>query len=76
MIKTLTINGYEVPMPLYAKPESEKYVFIIAFYQPDLWEMMIVDQVPEFVWALGVCHLTVQAAEDHARAVLSFTEIG
>lgn len=71
--RTININGFEVPEPLREAPEYG------AFY----WIPSFLHGVRTFTWnndgydnpALqgGVVHLTREAAELHAEALLSFT---
>lgn len=71
---TININGIEVPEPMREKPEDGT-----KYYMP-----MCDNEVDCSVWAnsmsdtrwlnWGVCHLTREAAELHATALLSFTK--
>jgi hypothetical protein len=71
---TLTINGHEVPMPLYARPDGVDRVFVIAPSHPDGYAVLTVVHIPECNWQLGIHHLTAEAAVLHTKAILSFTE--
>lgn len=74
--KTMNINGYEVPEPLREAPEYGKKVYTPHISSDKLvidrnWDGEAYD-----VRNLerGIVHLTKEAAETHARALLSFTE--
>jgi hypothetical protein len=71
---TLNINGHEVPMPLYAKPEGVGAVYAPIFHLSHLYVAMRVWAVPDDDWRLGIYHLTAEAAVLHAKAILSFSE--
>lgn len=71
--KTININGYEVPEPV-----KEPLVMETRYYLTDIcsrtraytWRKAEVD----FEWlALGIIHLTEEAAELHRKALVSFT---
>lgn len=72
--RTITINGHEVPEPMRVAPK-----WIAGYYMPDLIDSTYVatsywgdDKYDEERLARGLCHLTREAAEAHARALLSF----
>lgn len=82
--KTITINGYEVPEPLRVAPEEETIVYIPSLATKDWGDapayntdsFTISHPIPYRFKVLlmeGICHLTQEAAELHAKALLSFT---
>lgn len=74
--KTININGFEVPEPLREKPErdTDYYVPTISdfnsFINEYTWEG---DHIDNKFFSKGFIHLTEDAAELHAKALLSFT---
>ena len=74
--RTININGHEVPEPV-----REPLKRFRQYYTVDTWNDKIVD---EYSWTndeadqrllkRGIIHLTREAAEAHAKALLSFTE--
>ena len=74
--KTININGFEVPEPMRESPEIGTTYYYVDF--------SLKNHVDDFMWdggdfdmALlksGALHLTQEAAEIHAKALLSFTE--
>jgi len=74
--RTININGHEVP-----EPAREPLKRFQQYYTVDTWNDKIVD---EYSWnddeadkrllKRGIIHLTREAAEAHAKALLSFTE--
>lgn len=80
--KTITINGHEVPEPLRVAPVAGT-----TFYVPrlDVWPASdALSPFYTYTWdahvadvrrlEAGLVHLTSEAAEAHARALLSFTK--
>lgn len=75
--RTISINGHEVPEPMRVKP-----AFGAKYYVPYL-QVACENPFDELTWYaedgdrfrlnLGICHATREAAEAHARALLSFT---
>ncbi len=75
--RTININGFEVPEPLREKPERQTSYWKPSFddvEQP--WEQHTwADDGLDDAWlSLGICHMTREAAELHAKALLSFTQ--
>lgn len=76
--RTININGHEVPEPLREAPEVGTQIFIVSLSSqsrdrvaPNRWSNCAVHST----WIDdGLIHLTREAAELHARALLSFTE--
>lgn len=72
--RTININGIEVPEPMREKPEDgTKYYMPMCDNEVDfsVWQNSMSDNR----WlSWGVCHLTREAAELHAKALLSFTK--
>lgn len=74
--KTITINGREVPEPLREAPAEGTQVWHPCLYGGALADMstwhdgvMLLES-----FRRGLCHATREAAELHARALLSFTK--
>lgn len=76
--RTITINGHEVPEPLREAPPKGMLYFLPAVISPHG------DNATKQVWTgVGACprwlqqglvHLTAEAAQAHAEALLSFTK--
>lgn len=73
---TININGHEVPEPLRVAPADGAAYWRVTVSDKQLagavntWN----DDVYDHRWlARGLCHATKEAAEQHARALLSFT---
>jgi len=74
--RTININGHEVPEPVRDAPRFREEYFIV-----DTWNDEIVDsyhwnddEADRRLLKRGIIHLTREAAEAHAKALLSFTE--
>lgn len=75
--RTININGIEVPEPMRNAPKhgsiyffprielGDKYAFATQWSGDYIDEMRLKD---------GICHATSEAAELHAKALLSFTK--
>jgi hypothetical protein len=72
--QTLNINGHEVPMPLYARPDGVEVVYAPIVLMPHLYVAMRTWAIAHDEWRLGIYHLTAEAAVLHAKAILSFSE--
>lgn len=77
--KTLTINGVTFPEPMREAPPLMTHYFIVdlgwagrAGYVMHVWRG---DQTDLLMLSHGLCHSTKEAAELHAKALLSFTEV-
>lgn len=73
--KTININGFEVPEPI-RKPLSFKEVYYIAVLTENLYYCQEWADSTKDMKNLkaGIVHLTKEAAEIHAKALLSFTK--
>ena len=74
-IKTININGFDVPEPVRKPLAYNDYYYVCDLrgnYQNSIrWT----DDCYDFEWLnLGVIHLTLEAAELHRQALLSFTK--
>ncbi len=74
--KPRVINGIEVPEPMREKPELDtQYFFVTIGVNESVgiarWDDHAIDIR---LLELGICHLTREAAELHAKALLSFTK--
>lgn len=70
--KTILINGYEVPEPIRVAPEDNTLVY--SFTLDTMFEFRYFKGYScEDRLSLGIYHLTPEAAELHAKALLSFT---
>lgn len=74
--RTININGHEVPEPMRVEPKRGASYWVIDPSGEDLCECMEWDgdSFDLRQLARGHCHSTQEAAEAHARALLSFTE--
>ena len=74
--RTININGYEVPEPLRVAPDKLSMVWVVDFFHgpnamPFNWHGASKDYQ---LLSFGVIHTTKEAAELHAKALLSFTK--
>lgn len=74
----ININGYDVPAPLRVAPEHTTWVYIPALtsnelYHTTKWSGLNTDTR---IFNRGLVHSTKEAAQQHARALLSFTSTG
>lgn len=74
---TININGHEVPEPLRVEPAAGDLVWVPALLQTntitDDFRYNPGSEYSTAYFARGLCHATKEAAEQHARALLSFT---
>lgn len=75
--RTIKINGFDVPEPVREPLDiGTKYYCVIASHEDYaatiVWEGDVYDK--RFL-SRGLIHLTREAAELHAKALLSFTEL-
>lgn len=74
---TIDINGYSLPEPLSIRPEIGERFWYVTFCEHTgrtnwaIWEGSYKD---EFRFTHGLTHLTHEAADLHAKALLSFTK--
>lgn len=73
--KTISINGFDVPMPISVKPEIGQIFYAALptaryFYHEVTWEN---DCSDVRMFERGFCHLDKESAIIHAKALLSFT---
>jgi hypothetical protein len=73
--KTISINGFDVPMPITVKPKPGQIYYVssivnINFFDKHIWA----DDKNDNTWlSLKICHLDADSAIIHAKALLSFT---
>jgi hypothetical protein len=79
--KTININGHEVPEPV-REPlcSGDKYYLVDVTYELDFCDELTPwewdgDEADKRWLSCGLIHLTKEAAEAHAKALLSFTKI-
>lgn len=74
-VTTISINGYEVPMPEREAPqEGTTYFFPSPQHGGGVYSYTWVnDAADNRLLAAGMVHLTEEAAQKHAQALLSFT---
>ena len=77
--KTININGFEVPEPLREVPIENKVCYVVNLADP-VKIVNCVDSKAYFCFLKqtlekGLVHSTAEAAELHAKALLSFTKI-
>ena len=75
-IKTININGFDVPEPMQEAPRVGTRYYYVSFSNKDLvdsfkWDGNAFDRA---LMKTGTCHSTKKTAEIHAKALLSFTE--
>jgi hypothetical protein len=77
--KTININGFEVPEPCRKALEVEAtyyyfnpYTYYDNYIDDCVWEN---DKIDSKMLSAGLLHLTKEAAEIHAKALISFTRI-
>ena len=75
--KTISINGFDVPEPVSTPPNEQKRYFVPSVTEDDCylehyWDD---DSFDRNYLIRGVIHLTKEAAIQHAKALLSFTEL-
>lgn len=76
--RTLTINGHEVPEPMRKAPAMDtKHWLPWLVSRPEMAVCQTWSDHPfdHERLARGLCHSTREAAEAHARALMSFTEV-
>ena len=75
--RTININGHEVPEPMRVAPEiGVTYWVADPVHERKSCEFCWDSNTHAPKWLrLGLCHSTREAAEAHARALLSFTEV-
>ena len=72
IIKTIKVNGFDVPAPMSEAPEDEAKIFFPSishddFYDETYWQGAACDKL----WLVrGVLHSTKSAAIAHAKAML------
>lgn len=74
--RTININGFEVPEPALEPLEDGKKFFKIDLEHDELCDeyMWQSDHFDSHWLSLGIIHLTREAAQLHAKALLSFTK--
>lgn len=72
---TININGYEVPEPLRTEPYYGKTVYFPSLSKQDMVgsDEFFEDRFYRHLLKSGLLHSTREAAEIHAKALLSFT---
>lgn len=76
--RTILINGIEVPEPLISAPKvGISYCYLsLGHREHSVYESRWNDDIADHrILKRGLIHLTKEAAETHARALLSFTEV-
>lgn len=71
--RTININDFEVPEPVSCAPDIGSDYFVVDLPGVDHTEWHGVELEYEWLNA-GIIHLTREAAEIHAKALLSFTK--
>lgn len=74
--KTININGFEVPEPLRVAPEIGDDVYAVLLTEEKGYFPLVYNgYADDALWfSLGVCHSTKEAAQAHAKALLSFSQ--
>ena len=71
--RTININGFEVPEPRREPLEEGGKFFLLNVYSGIAFEKSWDGQAHEDLLRCGMVHLTREAAEIHAKALMSFT---
>ena len=75
---TIKINGFEVPEPMRVEPQFHSVYWTPYVYSLNelacAWTWIGSESEKERL-RKGICHTTKEAAEAHAKALLSFTEV-
>lgn len=74
--RTIDINGHEVPEPMRVAPAEGADYFTVNMEDGDVdsWRLQWQSGTSDMRrFKAGLCHATREAAEAHARALLSFT---
>ena len=73
--KTININGYEVPEPLRLVPEEATLVYLVHTTPTFVNQKLVYSSGTnhDTLLNLGLLHSSQEAAELHAKALLSFT---
>lgn len=76
--KTIRIGNYDVPEPMREKPEIRTNYWVVNLTNPDdgvyglIWSNLKTEQA----WLnSGICHLTLEAATLHSKALISLSEV-
>lgn len=71
--KTININGFEVPEPLYERPKGDTDIYLAGLQTGSVFltKSCLVDNK---VFTNGIAHLTKEACQKHIDALLSFTK--
>lgn len=74
-VRTININGFEVPEPLREAPEVGTAFYVLNLSDPNNpTQLGWYPCYPKLGWlSLGMAHTSREAAEIHAKALLSFT---
>lgn len=75
--RVIVINGIEVPEPMRNAPENGSIYFFPRIDVGDKYAFSTQwsgDYIDEMRLKSGICHSTREAAELHAKALLSFTK--
>jgi hypothetical protein len=76
-IKTIRIGEYDVPEPLRVKPNIKDTYYFVSFREGDSVDIFTWanDSIDNRLLSNGVVHLTREAAELHAEALISLTKL-
>lgn len=72
--KCLNINGHQVPEPMRVAPEEGARYWVVNLFYSRTELIWSAGSKPIAWLASGLCHLTKEAADLHATALLSFTK--
>ena len=76
-IKTIRIGEYDVPEPLRVKPQLNKTYYFVSFKEDSNVHAFswCDDGIDNQILSKGMVHLTIEAAELHAKALISLTKL-
>lgn len=75
--KTININGHEVPEPVKVKPKIGDFYYAVSFTDLDNFFLSTFHDsyTDNLLFNKGIMHLTDEAVQKHAEALLSFTKV-
>lgn len=75
--KMIKVGEHEFPEPMRVEPEygSDYYVVGILSHRYISFEIWRCSPAEKWWLSRGLCHLTIEAAEAHARALIALTEV-
>ena len=72
--KTININGHEVPEPMDVYPTYDSFYYAVSLTRGVNAYTWYEDALDLELWNNGLVHATKEAAEQHYKALISFTK--